>query len=876
MSTAALRDQAYEAFLSSSDLETWTASFAAFREIFEGDEDVLDARPVDVRRALTIALYTGWLSARCGDEERRDRTTRWLHDLGARQAKAPPSAGGEAILIQAVVAAAKGYVTSARELLKDFAAPVPVEIALLTVPQRATPRAAALKPYVLECAGHAFIPVLYFYGSALLDLGYQSSVDELLKRHGGASASSPAIDLRGQLLELAGSWSAARDQYAGSEWGSHAYRLAVCNLILGEPIDALAKWPPEAARKFTAGMLDFSGETDRAGVFRSVSFVRACRWSGFDNWLVHFELGRLGFQRRRHAEAERHLAAAARAAPEPYRFPIHSLRFTNLTWLGTAMEVLTSPEALEAGYAALQEQATEEQRARIRTWIGGFEGESELLEPVASSSDDYERGNAHQIRGSVPDALACWCSCISKSYTPRAFIELLKIFASYGFEGTAASLAETVELEGEASFFDLWELARAIAEVLEKQPPGRIARGLLKERLDSVEKRMEELVESEFQNAIRAFRYFLKRRRLSPALRMLTRAERLAEGPEELLLLAIGRRMAAGGGWDPRTLEILRLAQRQSSDRFERLIIARELVTMGDLASARTILSEEGAFSDTRDFTPIEYVVALQCAKVCGGEEHRKLLEAAAGDALKRDIAAGRFLRYGKHFLERLNKHLSGESLQIALPDRAGAPEAELSSWSELVEAIKRFQSSRQTWQELRLLNEQVEALSRAGSPCSRFALWGLHLDRFDAHLGMIDRLRPAVADDETPMARDLSLVRPRARQAAQLWRAHLLASEPAYAERLLGEIRAFFHEEKELTERWDRLRNAEAEEPSNQALGYAKRGSVLLEDIGTADENAALWPPFLNVRRAVVDDAKSLADRLQERAASVRERVGP
>jgi hypothetical protein len=863
-------DRAYERFLSSSDLETWTGCAEAYRDVLDA-ADLRDARPADLLRALTIALYVAWLAVRCGRSARRDRMMSAIRAVGARVERLAPGTHDrrDATLIRAVLAAAHGYQATARALVEDLGR-LPVEVALLTAPSRATPKAAMLTPYVLDGAGCRFVPALYFYGSALLDLGYQSRARDLLERYPGAAPSALARDLRGQLLELAGSWQDARDAYADSEWAAHTYRGAVCDLILGESLDRLAAWPAETVEKFVAGMLDFQGETDRAGVVRSASFVRACRWSGFDSWLVHFELGRLGFQRRHHAEAERHFAAAARAAPEPYRFAIRSLRFTNLTWLGTAMDADTDPEAREAGHAALEEPASEDQRAHIRTWLGRFDGEAAVLEPVLSSSDDYERGNAHHLRGSVPEALACWSSCLA-AYTPRAYFDLLRAFASCGFENTASRLAAIVARESADSFFDLWELAGAIAGVLDGQPPARAAGGLLGKQLTGVEARMEELVGSEFQNAIRAFRYFLGRRRPAPARRMLARAERLAEGSEELLLLAIARRTATAGGWDPRTLDALERAQRQSKDRFERLVIARELVALGELSRARAILREEDVLSTKLDLTAIEYVLALQCAKLCFDDDERARLAAAAVDALQRDLGAGRFAHHAHLYLERLKRNLEAP-LEIAAP--AHTPGADVagvadSAWRTLTRELDRLQQERRSEQELRLLNDKLDALADDGSPFARLALWGLHLDRFDAQIRLIHRLRPTVADDETPLARDSSPVRTRSRVLAQLWRAHLGASHPDQAERLLGKILGFLAEERRLTERWDRLRAVEAEDPTYNALRYARQGAMLLEDIGAEDQRTP-WPSFLELREPLSADARQLAARLEERAASV------
>jgi tetratricopeptide (TPR) repeat protein len=866
-------DEAYQAFLSSGDLGTWTNSLRAFEGLLPGAGRLCEARSVDVLHTLTIAVYVAWLSRCHGNTERTDQALKVIDELGGRVDQDREFGGSDRRFIQVVIAAAKGYHETARRMVNLAAAP-PVEIALLTVPQRAAPKAAILKPFVLGGAGTSFLPALYFYGAALLDLGYLSDAKNLLKQHGGTSASPLIIDLRGQLLELAGSWREARTEYEKSQWASHIYRRAVCDLILGESIDSLSQWSEENVKKFVAGMLDFSGETDRAGVLRSTSFVRACRWNGFDNWLVHFELGRLSYQRRRHAEAERHLAAAARTAPEPYRFAIRSLRFTNLTWLGDAMETNMEPETLEAGYAALQEQATEEQKASIRTWLGRTASESDVLDP-ALISGHYERGIAHHLRGSVPDAIECWHACIERSYTPRAFFALLKVFASSGFEKTASSLAETVALESHDSFFDIWELAWTISGVLEKQSPTGIGSGLLEEQLNKVETRMEELVESEFQNAIRAIHYFLHRRRPAPARRVLGGAERLAEGSEEHLLLAIARRKAAFGGWDPRVLDNLIRAEHESEDRFERLLIARELVQFGQLAFARAILEEEGVFSIKQDLTAIDYVLALQCAKLCADEARQKLLERAAIKTLQRDVGAGRFCQYGKRFADRLNSNLSQEPLEIAFPTQDEMSKIEASPWRTLVTELDRLGKERQSGQELRLLNEKVDGLSGTGSYFSGFALWGLHLERFNTQLRMIERLRPAVAEDEMPIARDASALRSRARSLARLWRSYLLANEPLQAQSRLGEIRSFLEEEKQLTERWHRLRGAEAEEPAKNIVGFARQGTLLLDHIRSEERMTLHWPAFLEMREAVAEDAGDLAAQLQQRAASVRDKTG-
>ena len=209
MSSASALDDAYRSFLCSSSLDSWTASLAAYGGLIDGTEDIRDARPVDICRALTIAIYVAWLSVRCGENERRKVVMQRFHDLSARLVPLQQSAASRGSLLQAVIAAATGYPATGLRLAQQLGKPLSVDLAVLMVPNLAMRRAAMLRPFVLEGDGSGFVPALYFYGSALLDLGYQSSVEALLDRHPNLERSALGIDLGGQLLELAGSWSEA-------------------------------------------------------------------------------------------------------------------------------------------------------------------------------------------------------------------------------------------------------------------------------------------------------------------------------------------------------------------------------------------------------------------------------------------------------------------------------------------------------------------------------------------------------------------------------------------------------------------------------------------------------------------------------------------
>ncbi|HEV7266745.1 MAG TPA: hypothetical protein VGN83_17760 [Falsiroseomonas sp.] len=847
--TASL-DRAYDAFLNSCDLATWSACLEEYAGA--GVAGTPAPRPQDLRRALTLATYVAWL-ARCeADAAAGARAESHRQALEARVQAEPAADPHEAVLIAAVGAAARGYRATARRMVDALAEPLPVELAVLTAPSRRALKAGRLRPYVLSAGATPFMPAVCLYGDALLELGYLGDAAAVAARHRGATPCAPWIDLQGQLHELAADWRRAREAYAASPWALHGYRAMVCGLILGEPVEHLAGWPAEQAARFCTGMDDFGGEADRAAIVRSESFVRACRWNGFDNWLVRFELGRLGFQRRRHAEAERHLAAATRTAPPAYRSPILSLRFTNLTWLGDEFELDLTPEALEAGHAALQ-QMPADRSAFIRTWLSGQGGERGLLGPVLEGSDRYHAGIAHAQQGNTPAAAAAWSACLAESHVPRAHFELLKAFAAAGFGQTASRFAEAVEREAEDGFFDLWELADALAACSAGDGPlGAI--------LARVQARLQMLVQADFQHAIRAFQHFHRQAQPEPAARMLTQAERLAEGPEELLRLAIARRRAAGGEMDAAALQALRRAEPQSSDRLERLLIAREFAHQGQLTEARSLLAGEGVLAGAQDLTPAEHLLAIDVAGRCSvGDAASQAIAQAAVATLRRDADAGRFLRFGQRFADRLDRLLDRSLAMPELQDAAAqAAEGEASSWSAFVAQVER---TAQDDQVLRLLQSKVGSLGAAPSIPEALEIWRLHHERLDALVRAIRRRRPVVPDDRVPLACDDTPTRPRAQRLARLWRRTLLAGDDA------SEVRAFFEEEAHLTQDWLARRRRETLEPAAQAGQYAAECARLLYAMEATARRAEPWPAFLEIAAAFAADTRDLAQGLVDRA---------
>src|SRR5262249_54853889 len=116
----------------------------------------------------------------------------------------------------------------------------------------------------------------------------------------------------------------------------------------------------------------FEPEIDQAELARWSSFVNACRWNAFDSWVVHLELGKLSFRRRRYHEADAHFKKAAARGPATARFTVLSLRFANLSWLNERSpyrDLPNDPETIECAYEALESAGGGEDTASIRVWL---------------------------------------------------------------------------------------------------------------------------------------------------------------------------------------------------------------------------------------------------------------------------------------------------------------------------------------------------------------------------------------------------------------------------------------------------------------------------------------------------------------------------
>lgn len=866
----------YSTFLGTADLACWSACLREYRDLLDGPTEATAPQVTRFAEAICISIYVQWLGSLCGETALRNETA-VLFECFADRAETAAHDVDEKLRIgvMGVVAAGKGYHATARKLLEGLPGELSPEHALLVIPASPAKRALMLKPYLFGHPGNRFLPAFYFYAHSLLDLGYMREVHNLLREYDSVSTNSLWIDLKGKLFELDGSWSEARDVYLKSAWTIHQYRSVICDIISGGTGSGDVGFSGMAQEKLKQGMLTFGGEIDQAELARSESFVNACRWNDFDSWLVSYELGKLSFRRRRHAEAEKHLKIAAEQAPQEFSFAVSSLRFVNLTWLGRpsitgGLEV--NPETLECARRTLAAPGEERQKASIRNFIARATGETELLDPVAESGDPYELGDAHFTRGNTPDAIQCWCSAIREAFVPRAFHALMRQFADFRFEHTVRHLAEVVMLEAWDDFFELWELGNVLLK-LNRANGGGVTIAGVEEQLSRLEARLPQLAESDFQHLIRAFEFYWGYGRPDIATSLLGRAERLAESPEEYLQLAAARRNVGSADREVLGLDNLLRAEKESRDRLERLQVARELFHYRQVARARRVLKTEGVLDRTQILEPMEYVVVLECGEPCLSADELKGLAEDAREALVRDLKTGLYPAYGHRFVERLREHTSLGPIDLqgqldSAPGRLRNKDDD-SVWRSLKYNLKRLQNSRQAEEEKRILKEKVEELEGRGAAAVFFGytLWGLVFSDLDTTVEGIKRIRPDLDESLVPISRsDSFLYNVRARRLSELWRGYLTSDDAQEKARRLQALRDFEREERELTHQWEASRQRETERPALRAGHLAEVARQILASIRSHEAQESPWPSFLGIRECIIRDTEELALRLSER----------
>jgi tetratricopeptide (TPR) repeat protein len=514
---------AYRTFLSTCDLLTWEKCLAAYDELLE--EPAAAKAPAALAEALCVSIYTLWLRGLRGEEEKH-RRIRANHRrlVAATRLCHHDSEQADARSALAIAAASNGYTATAASLLEEC--DVPLEVAVLIMPDASAKRAALLRPKLFTAGAPPFLPAVHFYAHALLDLGYLHEIGGLLERVEEHATNALIIDVKGKMFELRGAWQEAQATYDASDWAVHQYRRSICDIILSREggsvreeagpyrgtsgIGGSNSRPHALDQSILEGMSSFSGEIDQAEVARSASFVNACRWHNFDSWLISYELGKLSFRRRRYLEADGYLRAAADRAPLLFQFAVNYLRFVNFTWLSgksLVRDVAATPEMLVCGHAALTVEGSEDLKAQIRTFIAGTTHDTSILRPVFDTDNYYEAAEAYAILGDTPKALDSWCRTLDDCYTPRAIFALVKFFFRCQFRHTANYLVGLVKQESWDSFVVLWELAETLRDLQDRTGAGLMDDALVAHMAD-ISDRLEVLCQSDFQHLIRAIEFF--------------------------------------------------------------------------------------------------------------------------------------------------------------------------------------------------------------------------------------------------------------------------------------------------------------------------------------------------------------------------------
>jgi hypothetical protein len=855
------RCEAYATFRESADLERWGACLDAYRELEE-----LDAAPKpevlgELSQAICIAIYSLWL-ARLRGERDAEKQFKVRHSRLVRATRyCRQHVSTEARLAIAAAAASSGYAAVAASHCP--AADAPLELAVLMIPATPEKRAELLKPKLDAMPGAGFLPAVYFYAHALLDLGYLDECRRAVDGVSGTFAGNPLmIDIAGQVAELSGDWSAARALYSESDWVTHRYRRAICDIFLAGEHGRQAEIAVVEDEAVLKAMGLWSGEIDQAEIARTELCVNACRWRDFDNWLLNFELGRLSFRRRRYSEADGLLGAAARDAPPLYAFAVNHLRFLNLTWLtGSTVlrDVPVVPEMLECGHTALEADAPEEKKAQIRTFLAREAGYISLLRPVFVSEANYEIANAYSCLKDMPGTIEYFCRTICEEYTPRALSWLANFFYRANFRSTAAYLVGIIIEESWDDFFVLWELASSLV--------AWEGDGALDEahaaHLDRLVERLLHLCTNEFQHTIRAIEFFLDFKREDIVAGLLTRADQLAESAEERLQLARARRALSRGEVDMRSLENLVQAEKEATDRFVRLQIAREFALYGQIQQAREILKAEGLLDGRTPVSPIEYILALQCGRPCLTDDEIAAIGDAATKALGEALEAGTIRRYGVFFRRRLGNYRRDSNLLIEDEDHADDDPAEDSEWMEFKSDFDKTSADSDVEAERRLLNANVMRLEDA-SIFLKYALWSEVFRNFETLTEAVHRIRPDVDDAETPLTRSrLLLSGARARELSALWKDYFDPDREGAVRNAREALRRFRDRELELHEQWERERRKAMSVPLERLAFRSESLKVVLDSIRHSEATGNIWPTWLLVSDHILRDVRLLREKL-------------
>ncbi|MDJ0852482.1 MAG: hypothetical protein QNK04_29270 [Myxococcota bacterium] len=897
---------AFGQFLARSDLAGWNDSLEVL-EARAGRQGAAGALQAAVQ-ALTVSCYVRWLSHVSGNvavgKSSRAAFDRLAARVAARHRESPSDDSRYGI---GIIAAWYGDKHEAERIIGALDRIRQDNILLLVTDDDNAERAARLKEFVFASDGSAFPPLVYFYCEDLLTLGSTNEVIRLIEAGRLAPEEPMTLDLLGKIHEQNTEWHMAEQVYARSSWPVHAYRAAICRCIdrgvstLSDGLEAVGG-ESDSLKKYLSS---FEGEISQREFARTSAFVNACRWNQFDDWIIHYELAKLSFRLRRHAEAEKHFRAAFDQSPAAYRALVGNMRFANLTWMSKPtlyQDLDLTPETLECGRAAIAHAPEAEPLADTAAWIAVATGEEALVEPRAALEDPRIEGEVEARFGDRPAAIRIWREGLKQRYDPRLMHHWIALAATCRFDRTLLLLVEKILANSKQDFFVLWELGNELLEVYGRLRDYSDTMSRLDQVLKTVASRLEEMSHYKFQNLIRAYEFFIKSGRQDVAESLLGRASRLAESPEEFLELAIARRKVS---WfssregDQLGSTALRKAERESRDRLERLQIAREYCYYGDLERARSILIEERIFECPQDLTPAEHAEAMKSGICFRGDEAKVVYEAAVRN-LASSRQSGLITHYPNRFADRLSGILRLDDLRILRSRLAESP-AEASARDEVL-AVDRPETpdrDRESPEESEDMSQwqawraRVGKAEEAGDPeqlssalaeihgaldgqdiDTLIALWEWTYERANRNLQKAGQVRPGLDPEATPISKSGTVIDDwRAQELTDLWKQYIHSDDDSERERFLRQIEAFNAREAELLEDWERRMEVERRPFLANARAFGAAARAVASRLLAQDEDA--WPVFWKMPAALAEDVQALAVELDAQLLELSAQLG-
>jgi hypothetical protein len=874
----------YDEFLDSADIPTWQRCLDRLTGAVGEPGDVDHER---LAQAMCVAAYLVWLGRISGDTRAgTDATARLRRLRSVLMEEAVTAPVQQLRLCWGIALAHAGYRRRPRALLERDGQIAGEHLLLASDPGDAD-LLAGLRGACSSQGRRTFLPVLHRYAGELAQAGRVAEARDVVTSSGWDATEPLVLDLLGRTSEQLGRWAEAHGAYTASSWLTHRYRSLVTGTILGlDHADADAeRYGPD--RKLPADSFTEINEREIPG---RVAFLNACLWRPIDGWVVHWELGKLGFRRRRHIEADVDLARAERIAPQSARFAITELRFANLTWMSwerLARGTRMLPEALSAGRAALAASTGDDDIAELSTWLAGVTYDGTLIAGDRSGWDHYYHGYAHQILGDTASAIDSWFAAFRTTFNHRAGVRLIDVLSEAGFARTATHLARLVLEEFPKDFFALWETAEALYRIADRVGPENDPGDELEQVEDRYWERLLELSRLEFKNGIRLIQLADVHGLRDLIEELFLQVAKQAEGVSEFLAVVVLRRRVTG--WPNSSVQqevrwCLAQARNAARTRQERLEIARELFHCGQHGEAHDILAAERVTAQDTELSHAEMVAALQCGAWLTPDERTGLAERAVRQ-LNLDHLAGALGPDAYHYAERLR--LVGEenglteldsALHPGLLTRSSPPSAgtrshgAASTVMEVLDTELRTGGDLTAWARTTFASDALTSIGVRLVMCSR--LRALLVSRVKA----IRAQRPEMPEDGTPIrmgADDNTLVI----QLCDAWRARLGSSgaAPDLADSRIRDLQAA---DRERERQWEMTRRRDTEPWWRGVKNTAEALSIVLSEvIGPAEKsetNPVLVEIIMQIRRDVAALTDEASEQIRLTGSAVTDPDGP